>query len=73
LRSRFARLMIAMLVAIGNASSRIDSDPPACTISGTPNGSPDLVFRSKRLMSEDSLTGRLSLWRGSWMVASVSP
>jgi hypothetical protein len=44
-----------MLVAIGNASSRVDSDPPA------PNGSPDLVFRSKRLMSEGSLTGRLSL------------
>jgi hypothetical protein len=28
---------------------------------GTPNGSPDLVFRSKRLMSEDGLTWWLSL------------
>jgi hypothetical protein len=26
----------------------------------------------KGLVSEGSLTGRLSLWRGSWMVASVS-
>jgi hypothetical protein len=64
---------MAMLVAIGNASSRIDPDPSTCTISGTPNGSPNLVFRSKRLMSKGSLTGRLSLWRGSWMLASVSP
>jgi hypothetical protein len=37
---------------IENASSRIDSDQPASTISGTPNGSPDWVLRSKRLMSE---------------------
>ena len=28
---------------------------------------------SKRLISDGSLTGRLSLWRGSWMVALVSP
>jgi hypothetical protein len=56
-----------------HASSRIDPDPPVCIISPAPNGSPDLVFGSKRLMSEGSLTGRLSLWRGSWMVASVSP
>ena len=31
------------------------------------------VARPWRLMSEGSLTGRLSLWRGSWMVALVSP
>jgi len=43
-----------MLVAIGNASPRLNSDPPACTISGTPNGSPDLVFRSKLSMREGS-------------------
>jgi hypothetical protein len=60
-------------VRLAGSSSRIDSGPAACTISGTPNGSPDLVFRSNRLISEGSLTGRLSLWRGSWMVASVSP
>jgi len=53
--------------------AEIDTDPPACTISGTPNGSPDLVFCSKLSMSEGSLTGRLSLWRGFWMVVSVSP
>ena len=33
----------------------------------------DLVSRSKRLMSEANLTGRLSPWRGSSVVASVSP
>jgi hypothetical protein len=31
-----------------------------------------ILFRSKLSMSEGSLTGRLSLWRGSWM-ASVLP
>jgi len=40
---------------------------------GHRKGSRDWVSRSKRLMSEGRLTGRLLLWRGSWMVASVSP
>jgi len=62
-----------MLVAIGNASSRIDSLPASLHHFWDTEWSPDLVFRSKRLMSEDSLTGRLLLWRGSWMGASVSP
>jgi len=42
------------------------------------NGSPNLCHLKslsavKRLMSEGGLIGRLSLWRGSWMVALVSP
>jgi hypothetical protein len=35
--------------------------------------SPDLVLRSKRLMSEGSLIEQPSLWHGSLMVVSVSP
>jgi hypothetical protein len=70
---RFTPPTLAVLVANGCASSRVDSGSAVCITSGTPKASRDWVFGPKRLMSEGSLTGRLSLWRGSWMVASVSP
>ena len=69
-RSRFTRPTLAMLVAIGCALSRGFRFDNLHHFWG---GSRDWVSRSKRLMSEGSLTGRLSLWRESWMVASVSP
>jgi len=66
------RPMIVTLVAIGKRVVVDRFRPASQHHFWTPNGSPDWVSRSHRLMSEGSLTGRLSLWRESWMVASVS-